>query len=597
MFKKKKKTANTPIQSKATAWKPFTINICLLNKITETSPSPSDELELLQAGLGKRTITVSSNMNHSELCKLLEAEFPKMRSLAGGWLLYKAPGGSGRRRLTVVPPDSEGYTGSLIKMATTSGKTALYMVPLQDELCLDPLPFSAEEFVKMPKVECRTCQTTMPLPVLYMHVKSCGGTQSADDNEITGADNDDDDEVKIVAVTASTETTATPNPTFSPTPTTPLQTCSPAPTTSYEEEGQCPICLEIFTQRQLLIHASICGDSPDDVLKLLASRVDNSKDFKICVSRTDFFQRAMVQWQRQKKGTPGNTLRVTFLGEAGVDSGAIRKEFLTDLIGEIEKRLFEHQGHQSGKSPIYSLSDLEKGYFRTAGEVFTVSLAQGGPAPRFLRQWCFDYLSAGDLDEANLTKDDVDDAELFELIQKVEEETDLSAWTNDIISCGYTGLIKPDNKEAIIRSIVLHATLRLIPLLKQLRKGLQVYNFVDILQDHCGLCQHFFVPTAVDDDNEADADFIMQNILPKLSEKGTMREAREMAIVNFLQDFLQEIESADDISDGDTLPLTVPRVMQWLTGQGHKPLLMSERQEFKIALHFDHDCHQRMPAH
>uniref|UniRef100_A0A9J8CA89 HECT domain-containing protein n=1 Tax=Cyprinus carpio carpio TaxID=630221 RepID=A0A9J8CA89_CYPCA len=344
---------------------------------------------------------------------------------------------------------------------------------------------------------------------------------------ITGADNDDDDEVKIVAVTASTETTATPNPTFSPTPTTPLQTCSPAPTTSYEEEGQCPICLEIFTQRQLLIHASICGDSvlqsfdgssptsgspehhnqspdiqcPDDVLKLLASRVDNSKDFKICVSRTDFFQRALVQWQRQKKGTPGNTLRVTFLGKAGVDSGAIRKEFLTDLIGEIEKRLFEHQ-EWSGKSPIYSLSDLEKGYFRTAGEVFSVSLAQGGPAPRFLRQWCFDYPSAGDLDEANLTKDDVDDAELFELIQKVEEETDLSAWTNDIISCGYTGLIKPDNKEAIIRSIVLHATLRLIPLLKQLRKGLQVYNFVDILKDHCGLCEHFFVPTAVDDDNE-----------------------------------------------------------------------------------------------
>ncbi|KTG47280.1 hypothetical protein cypCar_00048755, partial [Cyprinus carpio] len=139
----------------------------------------------------------------------------------------------------------------------------------------------------------------------------------------------------------------------------------------------------------------------------------------------------------------------------------------------------------------------------------------------------------------------------------VEEETDLSAWTSDIISCGYTGLIKPDDKEAILRSIVLHATLRLIPLLKQLRKGLQVYNFVDILQDHCGLCQHFFVPTAVDDDNEADADFIMQNILPKLSEKGTMREAREMAIVNFLQDFLQEIESADDIPDGDTLPLTV----------------------------------------
>lgn len=60
--------------------------------------------------------------------------------------------------------------------------------------------------------------------------------------------------------------------------------------------------------------------------------------------------------------------------------------------------------------------------FRTAGEVFSVSLAQGGPAPCFLRQWCFDYLSAGDLDEVNLSKDDVDDAELFELIQKVEKK-------------------------------------------------------------------------------------------------------------------------------------------------------------------------------
>lgn len=44
----------------------------------------------------------------------------------------------------------------------------------------------------------------------------------------------DDDEVKIVAVTASTENTATPNPTSSPTPTTPLGTCSPTPTTSFE---------------------------------------------------------------------------------------------------------------------------------------------------------------------------------------------------------------------------------------------------------------------------------------------------------------------------------------------------------------------------
>ncbi|KAA0721566.1 hypothetical protein E1301_Tti019438 [Triplophysa tibetana] len=198
----------------------------------------------------------------------------------------------------------------------------------------------------------------------------------------------------------------------------------------------------------------------------------------------------------------------------------LHSEGTTDLIGEIEKHLFEHRGHQRGKSPI--LSNLEKGFFRNAGEVFSVSLAQGGPAPRFLRPWCFDYLSAGDLDESTLTIDDVDDAELYDLIKKIFL--------------------------VLFRSVVLHATLRLIPLLKQIRKGFQVYNFVDILENHSDLCKQFFVPGVVDeDDDKADADFIMQNILPKISEKGSVRETCETAIINFLQDFLQEIESCANL--------------------------------------------------
>ncbi|CAM4592229.1 unnamed protein product [Leuciscus chuanchicus] len=36
------------------------------------------------------------------------------------------------------------------------------MVPLQDELCLDPLPFSAEKFAKMPKF---VLQAELPWPL------------------------------------------------------------------------------------------------------------------------------------------------------------------------------------------------------------------------------------------------------------------------------------------------------------------------------------------------------------------------------------------------------------------------------------------------
>lgn len=49
--------------------------------------------------------------------------------------------------------------------------------------------------------------------------------------------------------------------------------------------------------------------------------------------------------------------------------------------------------------------------------------------------------------------------------------------------------------------------------------------------------------------------------------------------------------------DEDEEALSVPQVMQWLTGQSHKHLLLSERQAFKITVNFDHTCMERMPSH
>lgn len=73
-------------------------------------------------------------------------------------------------------------------------------------------------------------------------------------------------------------------------------------------------------------------NSDDDVLQWLASQVDASKDFKICITRDNLFQRGLSQWQRQKKGSPVNKLNVTFIGEAGIDTGALSKEFLTGNV-------------------------------------------------------------------------------------------------------------------------------------------------------------------------------------------------------------------------------------------------------------------------
>ncbi|XP_026095494.1 uncharacterized protein LOC113067310 isoform X4 [Carassius auratus] len=158
--------------------------------------------------------------------------------------------------------------------------------------------------------------------------------------------------------------------------------------------------------------------SSEDILNWIGSQVDETNTFSICVSRTDLYNRGMQQWQRQKKTSPKCRLKVTFFAEAGIDTGALTKEFLTEMLVEIEKRLFVEGPDKKGKNPVYCLNSLDCNYFRTAGEVMAASLAQGGPCPNFLREWCFSYLFSGDSDSIQVSASDVTDLELLQLIVK-----------------------------------------------------------------------------------------------------------------------------------------------------------------------------------
>lgn len=56
---------------------------------------------------------------------------------------------------------------------------------------------------------------------------------------------------------------------------------------------------------------------------------------------------------------------------------------------------------------------------RSFGEIIAVSLAQGGPAPDFMRNWCYTYLAKGDFDHLVVTPEDVTDLETIQLVEKV----------------------------------------------------------------------------------------------------------------------------------------------------------------------------------
>lgn len=67
----------------------FRCNCYLLHKNTETTPHPSKELEHILAGLGKRNLIISEDMDHAQLSTQLSEAYPKMKILTGGWLLKK----------------------------------------------------------------------------------------------------------------------------------------------------------------------------------------------------------------------------------------------------------------------------------------------------------------------------------------------------------------------------------------------------------------------------------------------------------------------------------------------------------------------------
>ncbi|XP_041838349.1 uncharacterized protein LOC121638002 isoform X2 [Melanotaenia boesemani] len=464
------------------------VQFCLLQTALEKTPKLTEELMLLQAGLGRRTVNIPEDAGHKEVADLLCEVFPKLNQVEGAWMLYKAMGGSGQRKLIILPPEDEGYTGSSI--LKTLGKSCLYIMPIQHTLDITPLPMTAPEFQAMPKARCLSCQNYVPLQLLGLHVKECnifnGSDETAPADDTTMCE---DDDVQLLQVLTEMQPEV------------------------LESKVACPLCGQLFNKEDICTHASFCGESNraeedvtvcedvrgnyssvSDILIALEKRVDTSVTFNISVTREDLFQRGMKQWIRQKKASPKNLLRVSFIGEHGIDEGALRKEFLTEMVRGIESHYFEGDGEQ-GKIPKYNILDYQDHNFKTCGEILATSLVQGGPAPNFFTTQCYNFLCHGEMG-INGGPEEVTAQDMKNLKAEVQNADDekLMGLSDAIVACGYQGPITVDKKNAITEAIGLHSVVRLIPILTQLREGFKLYGVTEILAHHEQLCQELFVP-------------------------------------------------------------------------------------------------------
>ena len=81
------------------------------------------------------------------------------------------------------------------------------------------------------------------------------------------------------------------------------------------------------------------------VVKAMQDRVDSSKQLFLVVRRGAPFFRLLALWQREvNRSSAEYVLRVCYHGEGGIDSGAMGKEFLTQMIQVIGNTMFPERG-------------------------------------------------------------------------------------------------------------------------------------------------------------------------------------------------------------------------------------------------------------
>jgi hypothetical protein len=185
---------------------------------------------------------------------------------------------------------------------------------------------------------------------------------------------------------------------------------------------------------------------PEDVIVKLRSEVDNDSidNFFLVIRRGISLSRLLALWQRQEKRTPvTKVVRIRIIGENGIDSGAIAKEFLETSIRNIEQVMFPDG------FPVDSTLHVQNGYYHTAGEISAVSLAQGGPIPCFLHQAAFDIMVNG-IDIHNIKDSDLSENEQ-NLIREIESSCENKRDT--IIEHGYTGPVNQDYIKEIVGSV------------------------------------------------------------------------------------------------------------------------------------------------
>lgn len=155
-----------------------------------------------------------------------------------------------------------------------------------------------------------------------------------------------------------------------------------------------------------------------------------------------------------------------------------------------------------------------------------------------------------------------------------------------IIENGYTGLVKRENIESIISTVIIGITTRRITYLNQFLEGLNTLSISDYLWSNRDLLEPLF--TLEEGNNSVDSNYVFSILKPQFSSEACSKRVVEEHVFDNFQDFLNMLEDEQntgpseqmtydsDDTDGEKkelfADLSPAGILKWMTGQSHKPL-------------------------
>ncbi|XP_067227454.1 uncharacterized protein [Chanodichthys erythropterus] len=463
--------------------------IDVLSKQTLFTPKKDEDLELLHAGLGKRLLGFPDTFKHNEIVTMLEEEFPKLKTLQGGWMFYS----SGQRKLTLIPTDSDGYSTRLLKSVSKNGKNMLYVVPLQEQLSIEPLPYDAVEFAKMPLSNCMKCSKKIPLPLLPLHIEECNTTETEYVNDVILPEEEDDEIVS--------EANDQPSPLY----------------TDLEEPSQiCPICQISFPADVLPYHASMCGEGersfsgsdspststrqelprpstaqsytslsaawkyetdPQKASRMFCAELLSQNSFSPSMSlminqfdTVDKQDRTLISFYKKNNANWSAPLRCSLIGDAAVGKGVNRHIFSMIMqklktgfslnLGSAATTLFE--GEKNHRVPSASVVLRDSNLFQMAGRMIGHSFVHGGPCLSGLSLPVVILLTGGSADSAAsaLTLQDcpdLDHRETIRLLKKTKLTEEERTRLTELCLFWDLPVLSSTNREWLFQQLLSHA--------------------------------------------------------------------------------------------------------------------------------------------